>query len=89
MPKVVNPDILEASSRPDTLPRLLNADEMSVSAFGWQNVGAAFLARQLGERAKRRRPEWHRFGSGFWTPSSWTTMLCESGPARVVALLLG
>jgi hypothetical protein len=38
---------------------------MSVSAFCWQSVGAAFLARQLGERAKRWRPERHRVGSGF------------------------
>ena len=65
MPKVMNADIVEPGRPPDALPGLLDADKMSVAALGGQNVWAAFLARQFGQRAKRRCPKRHGFGPGL------------------------
>jgi hypothetical protein len=47
VPKVMNADIPEPGRPPDTLPGLLDADEMSVAALGGQNVRAALLSWQL------------------------------------------
>jgi len=56
VPKVMNADIVEPGRPADALPGLLDADEMSVAALGGQNVWAAFLVRELGQRAKRGSP---------------------------------
>jgi hypothetical protein len=65
VPKVMNADIVESGRPPDALPGLLDADEMSVAALGGQNVRAAFLSRQLGQRAKRGCPKRHGFCPGL------------------------
>jgi hypothetical protein len=65
VPKVMNADIAEPGRTPDALPGLLNADEMSVTALGGQNVWAALLSRQLGKRAKRGCPKQNGFCAGL------------------------
>src|SRR5260370_26140202 len=65
VPKVMNADIVESGRRPDALPGLLNADEMSFAALSGQNVWGAVLSRQLGQRAKRERPKPHGLGPGL------------------------
>ena len=60
----MNADIV-AGRPPGRVDRLLDADEMSIAAPGGQNVWAVFLARQIGQRAKRRRPKRHGFGAGL------------------------
>ena len=62
MSKVVDPDIVEPRNRSNPLPRLLYPDEMSVPAFGGENIRAAFLAPEFGQRPERRRPKRHVLG---------------------------
>jgi hypothetical protein len=65
VPKVMNAGIVEPGRRPNALPGLLNADEMSFAALSGQNVWGAVLSRQLGQRAKRERPKRHGLGPGL------------------------
>jgi hypothetical protein len=60
VPKIMDPDIVERGACPNALPRLLNADKMSVAAFGRENIRAAFVMRQFRQRAKRGRSERNR-----------------------------
>ena len=59
VPKVMNAGIVEPGRRPNALPGLLNADEMSFAALSGQNVWGAVLSRQLGQGVKPGRPERH------------------------------
>ncbi len=67
VPKVMNADIVESGRRPDALPGLLDADEMSVAAFGGKSVSERADAPSGNRLSRAAKPHFLRRRSDLTT----------------------